>query len=396
MSIRPALVCLAIVVAGGFTMTLPALRAAPLSEQGGQAGAAPTGPKASEVYKNIQVLTEVPADQLDVTMRYISASTGFDCSSCHVQEATGEFAYEKDDRRAKGTTREMIRLVNAINAGDFGVRASCATCHAGRNRPPGLQLATLATPDEVAARTARQGGSGRAAGPSAQGAGQGRGRQQGPPPTPVEDVISQFVAAAGGAAAIERMQARTLVGTMTDRFGQSTSITIEEKAPGRYRETIGSGPDAASRGFDGTRGWAVQAGRIEDLAAFPTQQMLRMADLGLVARLRSQASTLQAGRPMQMDGRAMNRISVPAATGASEQFLFDAETGLAVRRTVSTRTSLGTLVEQYDYSDYRDVGGVKMPFTITHTTWNAVDTLNVTEVKANPSLADAIFAKPRG
>src|SRR5690349_761003 len=77
----------------------------------------PTGPMAPEKYKNIQVLTNVPADQLDLTMRYVSAAVGLPCVSCHVQDAsTGEFAYEKDDKRNKQTARTMMKMVNAINA----------------------------------------------------------------------------------------------------------------------------------------------------------------------------------------------------------------------------------------------------------------------------------------
>jgi len=46
------------------------------AQQGGgqQAPAAQTGPMSPEKYKNIQVLTNVPADQMDATMHYVSAS----------------------------------------------------------------------------------------------------------------------------------------------------------------------------------------------------------------------------------------------------------------------------------------------------------------------------------
>jgi hypothetical protein len=60
-----------------------------------------------------------------------------------------------------------------------------------------------------------------------------------------------------------------------------------------------------------------------------------------------------------------------------------------------TRTGVnGSLVEQYDYSDYRLVNGVKMPFQITHSNWNTLDTFKVTSVKANAAIADSTFAKP--
>ena len=60
------------------------LTCAVLSAQ--QTPAQPTGPLAPAVYKNIQVLTDVPADQLDLTMRYFVAATGLQCQSCHVQD----------------------------------------------------------------------------------------------------------------------------------------------------------------------------------------------------------------------------------------------------------------------------------------------------------------------
>ena len=48
--------------------------------------------------------------------------------------------------------------------------------------------------------------------------------------------------------------------------------------------------------------------------------------------------------------------------GVTEQLQFDRESGLLLRRSITTATPLGPLPEQIDYSDYRDVNGVKVPF----------------------------------
>jgi hypothetical protein len=79
----------------------------------------------------------------------------------------------------------------------------------------------------------------------------------------------------------------------------------------------------------------------------------------------------------------------------TEQFYFDSASGLLLRRVVSTRTPLGQLREQIDYADYRPAGDMKIPFQITSTTWNALDTYKVADAKANVTLNDARFAKPR-
>jgi len=66
-----------------------------------------------------------------------------------------------------------------------------------------------------------------------------------------------------------------------------------------------------------------------------------------------------------------------------------------VRRSISTRTPMGTLNEQVDYADYRDVAGVKMPFEIRRTNWNTLDTLKIADVKPNAQVDDARFQKPK-
>jgi Photosynthetic reaction centre cytochrome C subunit len=387
------------VVALCLALTVVRAQTPPQGGRGGQqAPPVNTGPKAPEVYKNIQVLTDVPADQLDLTMRYISASTGLQCRNCHVQDGTtGEFAYEKDDMRSKQTAREMIKMVDAINAGDFGIRANCATCHAGRNQPAGLRLATMATPDEVtaiAAFAARQGGAGRAAG---RGAGRQGGRgQQGPPPPAVDDVLNKYFEAIGGAAAVEKIQSRVVTGSMTDRLGASMAFTVEEKAPDLYRTTMDAAGSKTQTGFDGTTGWTSAEGNASDLAGFPLQYALRMADLSLPMRLKSMASSLQAGRPTRIDGKDTTTLQGTTAPNVIERFYFDAASGLLVRRTITTRTPLGTLPEQIDYSDYRNVSGVQMPFTITRGSWNELDTYKASSIKANTAIADSTFARPKG
>ncbi len=79
----------------------------------------------------------------------------------------------------------------------------------------------------------------------------------------------------------------------------------------------------------------------------------------------------------------------------TETLSFDATTGLLLRRQITTRTPLnGALVETIDYSDYKDVAGVKTPFTIKRNNWNTLDTLTIVDVKPNASIDDARFVTP--
>jgi hypothetical protein len=375
----------------------------------GQAGApkpppAPAGPLAAERYRDVQVMKEVPADQFDITMDYFVVSTGLQCQGCHVRdEATGAFAYE-NDHRIKAVTRKMINLVRTVNAGDFGGRTNCAQCHVGRPRPPGQPLAQPMTPEQVAeaaAQTAaRQGGSGGGV-QAAAAAGAPGGAPQAPAPS-TDDVINKYMAALGGRAALEKLQSRVMSGTLTNRAAQSMTFTIEEKGA-RYLETIQSKPTSTTIGFDGANGWMRSGARVEDLAGFPLQRALCNATLTLPLRLKDKYPNLQAGRPTRLPAASASgpAIEVNLLQGSSspyvaEQLYFHATSGLLVRRRVVTRAAdRGSMVEQFDYGDYKDVAGVKMPFTIKRTSWNAVDTLTIADVRPNVQIDDAKFARPR-
>ena len=90
-------------------------------------------PKTTEqVYKNIQVLKGVPADQLIPAMQFITASLGVQCDFCHVENA-----FDKDDKETKQTARKMMRMMFAINKDNFdGHReVTCYACHRGAHKP---------------------------------------------------------------------------------------------------------------------------------------------------------------------------------------------------------------------------------------------------------------------
>ena len=239
---RPAMAVVASSLVLAATMLAAAAAQQAPAGRGQQGPPPPTGPMAPEKYKNIQVLTDVPADQLDLTMRYIVSATGIQCIQCHVQDAaTGEWQYDKDDKNGKKTARKMIAMVKAINAGsdNYGLNGvNCGTCHAGNNQPRGLQPAVMMTADQISAFNlqqatiaARQGGAGRAGGgppaggaPPAGGGAPGGGRGQQAPLPPIDDAVNKYIEGLGGRAAIEQLQAVTITGTLMTREAQGHSL----------------------------------------------------------------------------------------------------------------------------------------------------------------------------
>src|SRR5829696_9623842 len=86
---------------------------------------------AEQVYKNIQVLKGIPADQMLGTMSFIAGSLGVACNHCHVNP------FDKDEKPTKLRAREMMVMMNKINQDNFkgAVAVNCATCHQGKTQP---------------------------------------------------------------------------------------------------------------------------------------------------------------------------------------------------------------------------------------------------------------------
>ena len=393
-----------LVVATGLVLAATATMRA---QQAPPAQTAPVGPLAPEKYMDIQVLKDVPADQLDATMQYFMAATSFTCGNCHLRDAaTGGLVF-MEDTPLKKTARQMIQLVQTVNAGNFGARINCATCHQGKNRPAGLTPATMFTPDQLAAMAAQQqaaaarqggpaGGAPGAAG--AQGA-RGAGANQ-PAPPPVDDIINKYVTALGGQAALDKLTSRVMTGTYVNRSGQSVPFTIEEKGA-KIRETDTTPQGVNISVFDGAAAWGQSGTTIADLPGFRMQRASRLNDLRRTVELKTRYQNLASARPGRLlltptstpiDVNILRGTTFPNVT---ETLSFDATTGLLLRRQITTRTPLnGSLTETIDYSDYKDVAGVKMPFTIKRTDWAQLDTFTVVDMKANAAVDDARFVKP--
>jgi hypothetical protein len=187
-----------------------------------------------------------------------------------------------------------------------------------------------------------------------------------------------------------------MTGTVTMRNLQASPVTVQEKSTGEYRIDIQTQPNPTIRAFDGTTAWSPGGpqGQVRDLNGLQRQQGLRLADFGLPLTITKRYSDLSVSRYGNIDGKDTIIVSGTAYPDVIEQLHFDKQSGLLLRRSVSTATALGPLPEQIDYSDYRDVSGVKVPFSVRYATWNSLMVEKFTDVKINAPIAADQFTKP--
>ncbi len=360
------------VVVGGVVMG--GVRAQSSGVQSTANAAAPK--KAEEQFKNIQMLKGIPADQLIPAMQFITASLGVECEFCHV-----EGAFEKDDKKPKQTARKMMEMMFAINADDFdGHReVTCYSCHRGSTDPVGTPLVMGEEPkgmSEVKKAEENSAEAKEASGP------------------PAAQLLDKYLQAVGGAAAVEKISSRVMKGTIT--FGdRNVPIDIFSKDPDK-RVSFTHTPDGDSiTAFDGHEGWLGIPGHATREMHGPDIDGASIdADLHFALHLKAMLADAQVRGTEKVGGSDAYLVIGRREGKTPLKLYFDEQSGLLVRLVRYAETPLGQLPTQIDYADYRDAGGVKIPFRWTLARPGGRFTIEVSEVKENVPVDDAKFAKP--
>ncbi len=340
-----------------------------------------------EVQKNIKVLNAFPQSQLIPMMNLMSASLGVRCNYCHVNNA-GQWDYPSDDKPEKNTAREMIAMTLNINKTTFkgNLQVSCFTCHRGRTQPNGVPALPLPEPQRG------ERGPGGAAG---QGAGGGQGAPAATQPT-AEDILNKYLTALGGQAAIDKLKTRVMRGSYAGANGMVATYEVEQAAPDKFHVTFTTQQGTMERGFNGSAGWEKNPRGVMDFSGEQLADFKRAFGLFGDLKLKEQFTRMNV-RKDKLDGRDVYVIVATTADRKRERLYFDAETGLLLRRATAIQTSIGVIPEEVSFEDYRDVDGVKVPFTIRVTTIDAGSTYTrkYTEIKVNVPVDDSKFNKPQ-
>ena len=348
--------------------------------------AAPKGQTAGEAFKNVTTSTLKGLTVSDFlgAMGVMSAALGYDCADCHVAAGTDKVNWEFDTPKKK-TARKMVEMVAVINKTNFaGVQmVTCWTCHHGRFMPSttiGLD-ALYGTPNDERNDIVVPG--------------------EGVPSA--TQVLDKYIQAVGGAQRLAGLTSYVATGSSLgyEGLGGGGSFQIFAKFPDQHTTQI-SFKDHPERG-DSTRAYNGSAGWIKSpRGLFPeydlTGSELDGARLDALLAFPGQIKTaLNNWRSGSLDSIGDKEVQVVQGTGPRGQLAtlyFDTKTGLLVRLVRYSASPIGRVPTQIDYSDYRDVNGIKFPFKYIFSWLDGRDSFQLSDVKINVPIDAAKFGKP--
>jgi hypothetical protein len=337
---------------------------------------------AEDAFKNVQVLKGLTVNEFMETMGFFAASLNANCTYCHVDESGGNWAKYADDNENKQTARKMVLMMNAINKTNFGGKreVTCYTCHHFANRPkitPNLaeQYGTPAQedPDQI---------------------------EQAPGAPSADQVLDKYIQAIGGAQRLATITSFVAKGTY-QAYDDSEMHPAEvyAKAPGQRTTVMHTLYGDSTTTCDGRSGWLAAPTTdkpvpVVGLTGNDLDGIKVDADLSFPARIKQTLGKWVVGSPLSIEDRDVDVVQGTSAAGTRVKLYFDKQSGLLVRFVRYTELPIGFVSTQTDYSDYRDVAGIKMPFKWT-TTW--VDgrlIFEMNQIQTNVPIDAAKFGKP--
>jgi outer membrane lipoprotein-sorting protein len=323
---------------------------------------------AVEQFKNIQVLKDIPADQLIPAMQFITASLGVECEYCHVHDA-----FDKDEKKTKVTARKMMLMMMAINKDNFeGHReVTCYSCHRGARDPVSTPIisAEEAAPEEEAPNAEK------AALPTA------------------EQLLDKYLAAAGGAPALQKITSRVAKGTATFG-GQSVPVDVYAKAPDKRLSVMHLKSGESLTGYDGHQGWLSVPGRTHMMSPAENAAISIDADFYFPIDIKTRYEKFRVETGEKIDGHDTYLVIGRKEGAPPLRLYFNPQSGLLVRLVRYAETPLGRNPTQIDYADYRAVDGLKMPYRWTLARPGNRFTIQVAQWQQNVDVDDAKFAPP--
>jgi len=206
-----------------------------------------------------------------------------------------------------------------------------------------------------------------------------------------EKVIKNYVDAVGGEDNLRKINS---IVTMADVTIQGAPFkpkaVIKQMSPNKFSmEMMVEGMGTVMKQtFDGETGYQEQQGRKipMDDAAIST----RKAEKGLFPELFLEASNIELESLTTIDGTDVYKVKVTKGETTSYRY-YNVETNMLMRTEEITEAAGQSITNITDYSNYKEVNDVMMPYAWKMSTGPQVIVLDVTEIKVNEGVTEEDF-----
>lgn len=212
----------------------------------------------------------------------------------------------------------------------------------------------------------------------------------------VDELLTRYVKALGGAAALNKVTSHVIKGTV-DLAGISRggSFATYAQAPNKLLTVIQAHPvGTITFGANGKTGWHTNGKQVTWLKGVELAVTQREADYFAPLRIKNNFAKVTLPGMSKIGFRDVYVLDLQPASGPLERLYLDAQTYLPVR--LNTQRTIGGAVQPVEvyFDDWREVAGVKYPFSVSQSSTSLKLGFIVKEIQQNATIDAKTFAPP--
>lgn len=222
-----------------------------------------------------------------------------------------------------------------------------------------------------------------------------------------DEIVEKHLAAIGGRPVLVKATSQVAKGTLavsTQGMDLGGTVEIYRKAPNKARSVLridlsamGGTEVVIEQRCDGKTAYAsnsMQGDR--EITGEQLQGMLNASFPSPLLTYKDAGAAVTLLGKEKLGDRDVYVLQYAPKAGPSSKNYIDAQTYMLVRNTssIDVPEAGGKLDQSSDFSDFRDAGGIKMPFRIVQNNASQTVSITLSSVEINVPVDDATFARP--
>lgn len=206
-----------------------------------------------------------------------------------------------------------------------------------------------------------------------------------------EKVIEDYIEAIGGREKVENVNDK--VQKMFGKAGAlELTVTVMQKAPNQFMQKLESNIFNQTTIYNGEKGKRIQMGQEFILEGKDLEDVKMQAVLNPYLDYEKYGIKTELKGIENIDGKDNYKIILTLPNDDTWTHYFDIETGLLTRFTTTVNAPQGSFTQNINYSDYREVDGIKFPFKIFQQTGPRSIEMEVQSIEINKGIEDKEFS----
>jgi len=208
-----------------------------------------------------------------------------------------------------------------------------------------------------------------------------------------QEILDRALIALGGESELEALRSLHATGSFTVS-GISGTLEWWAEAPNKLCQVFDLNVITIERAYDGSEGWTRRGDALTPMVGDDLDGMKRTALFQPLLTYKRQGVPMEFLGRQTIEGGEVFVLQISPASAPRETYYFDTESHLLVKDTRVVSDDEGDYELAEAYSDYREVGKLRLPFSITRTSIRQTQVTKVASYELNAPIAQERFENP--